>query len=286
MSKADPQVLAALRALTLDGLARDSRPLVLGICGSQGSGKSTVAQALADDLVGRGLACAVLSLDDLYLTRAERERLACDVHPLLVTRGPPGTHDVALGMEVLDTLRAGTCVRLPRFAKAKDDRCDPSAWPEVSGQCDVVIFEGWCVGARPQAPEALAQPLNDLEHCEDADGRWRRFVNEALAGPYQPLFARIDRLVLLQAPGFEVVLDWRQEQEEDLRARSPDAPGLMSREQIARFIAHYERITRHILVEMPGRADLVVRLDARRLPEAILTGRRREAGGRFDGPAR
>jgi D-glycerate 3-kinase len=275
MSKAGTQVLAALRALTLDGLAQGSRPLVLGICGSQGSGKSTVAEALADDLAGRDLACAVLSLDDLYLTRAERERLARDVHPLLMTRGPPGTHDVALGIEVLDALGSGTPVRLPRFAKAKDDRCDPSAWPEVSGQCDVVIFEGWCVGARPQAAEALAQPLNDLERREDADGRWRRFVNEALGGPYQGLFARIDRLVLLQAPGFEVVLDWRQEQEEDLRTRLPDAPGLMSREQIARFIAHYERITRHILSEMPARADLVVRLDASRSPESIVTGKRR-----------
>ncbi|MBM3594326.1 MAG: kinase [Alphaproteobacteria bacterium] len=286
MSKADPQVLAALRGLTFDGLAQDAGPLVLGICGSQGSGKSTLAEAMADDLAGKGLKSAVLSLDDLYLTRAERERLAKQVHPLLITRGPPGTHDVALGIEVLDALRSGTPVRMPRFAKAKDDRCDSSAWPEVAGQCDVLIFEGWCLGARAQEPEALAQPLNELEMREDADGRWRSFINEALAGPYQDLFARIDRLVLLQAPAFEVVLDWRQEQEEDLRARLPDAPGLMSWEQIARFIAHYERITRHILSEMPARADLVVQLDARRSPEAILTGSRREAGGRFDGPAR
>lgn len=270
MNKADPDVLAALRALALDGLAREARPLVLGLCGSQGSGKSTLAGALAEDLAGRGMTCAVLSLDDLYLTRTERERLARAVHPLLQTRGPPGTHDVELGIAVLDALKAGTATRLPRFAKAKDDRCDPSAWPEVAGQCEVVLFEGWCVGARAQEAGALEAPVNALEALEDPDGRWRRFINEALAGPYQALFARIDRLVLLQAPGFDVVMDWRLEQEEELRALSPDAPGLMSREQVARFIEHYERITRHILVEMPGRADLVIRLDAARRPLSIL----------------
>lgn len=269
MSRADPAVVAAMRALVDDGLAQGARPLVLGICGAQGSGKSTLAAALAEDLARSGKACAVLSLDDLYLTRAERQRLGREVHPLLATRGPPGTHDVDLGIAVLDALRAGTAVRLPRFAKAKDDRCDPSAWPEVTGQCDVVLFEGWCVGARPQPTEALAEPFNRLEAAEDGDGTWRRFVNTALGGPYQDLFARVDRLVLLQAPGFDVVMDWRLEQEEELRARSPDAPGLMSREQVARFISHYERITRHILEEMPDRADLVLRLDAGRKPVAM-----------------
>jgi D-glycerate 3-kinase len=274
MSKADPGVLASLRALTLEGLAQGVRPLVLGLCGAQGSGKSTLAAALAEDLAGRGMTCAVLSLDDLYLTRTERERLAREVHPLLQTRGPPGTHDTRLGIEVLDALKAGTAARLPRFAKAKDNRCDPSAWPEVAGQCEVVLFEGWCVGARAQEAGALEPPVNALEALEDPDGRWRRFVNEALAGPYQALFARIDRPVLLQAPGFDVVMDWRLEQEEELRARSPNAPGLMGRDQVARFIQHYERITRHILMEMPGRADLVVRLDAARGPLSILRNRR------------
>jgi D-glycerate 3-kinase len=259
-----------MRNLVLEALAQGARrPLVLGLCGAQGSGKSTLAEALAEDLASTGLDSAVLSLDDLYLTRAERELLARQDHPLLMTRGPPGTHDTRLGMQVLDALSAGTPVRLPRFAKAKDDRCDPSAWPEVAGKCDVVLFEGWCVGALAQSAQALEEPVNDLETSEDSEGRWRRFVNEALAGPYQHLFARIDRLVLLQAPGFDVVMEWRLEQEEELRASSGDSPGVMSREQVARFIQHYERITRHILDEMPGRADLVVRLDKERRPLTI-----------------
>ncbi len=266
MSKADPSVVAALRAL-IDGVAgEDGRPLVLGICGAQGSGKSTLTAALAEDLAGEGKTCAVLSLDDLYLTKAQRQRLVREVHPLLATRGPPGTHDVELGIEVLDALLAGTPVRLPRFDKANDDRSDGSAWPEVAGRCDVVLFEGWCVGARAQPPEPLAVPINNLELNEDAGGQWRTFANAALAGPYQALFARIDRLVLLQSPSFDMVLNWRLEQEDELRVRAGDGPGVMSREQIARFIQHYERITRHILAEMPDRADLVVQLDGRRRP--------------------
>lgn len=270
MNRADPEVVAALGELVCDALADGSpRPLVLGICGAQGSGKSTVAEALASRLEREGLTCAVLSLDDLYLTRAERARLAREVHPLLATRGPPGTHDTDLGLDVFNALIAGTPLRLPRFDKAKDDRLDPSDWPEVAGKCDVVLFEGWCVGARPQQSEALATPVGELEVTEDAGGQWRRFVNDSLAGPYQDLFARIDLLVMLQAPSFDVVMQWRLQQEEDLRAKVGNGSGVMSREQLARFIAHYERITRHVLAEMPGRADLVVRLDPARQPLAI-----------------
>ena len=104
MNKADPQLVAALRTLVDDAMVQGGHPLVLGICGAQGSGKSTLAEALAERLERDGLACAVLSLDDLYLTRAERERLARGVHPLLATRGPPGTHDTSLGIAVLDAL--------------------------------------------------------------------------------------------------------------------------------------------------------------------------------------
>src|SRR6185437_8649015 len=89
----------------LAGLLEESTdgPLVLGLCGAQGSGKSILARSLADRFASRGRRVAVLSLDDLYLTKAERSRLAQEVHPLLGTRGVPGTHDVALGLQILNT---------------------------------------------------------------------------------------------------------------------------------------------------------------------------------------
>jgi D-glycerate 3-kinase len=247
--------------------ARIGRPMVVGLCGSQGSGKSTFAAFLAALLRAAGLSAAVLSLDDLYLTRDERRTLAETHHPLLTTRGPPGTHDVALGLHTLhaltDTSHAPSPVALPRFDKAKDARTDSAEWPRAQAPVDVVLFEGWFVGARPQLEADLAAPVNALERDEDADGAWRRKVNAALAGDYQTLFARLDMLVLLQAPSFERVHAWRALQEEKLAARlAAEHRGgeVMDGPALTRFIMHYERLTRWILSEMPERADIVVRL--------------------------
>lgn len=235
------------------------RPLILGICGSQGSGKSTLARGLTERL---GVRAATLSLDDLYLGKAARAELARDIHPLLATRGVPLTHDVALGCAILDAVKAGQPVHLPRFDKASDEPLPVSGWSAVDGPLDLLIFEGWCVGAAAQPDADLTDPVNDLERTEDLHGIWRRAVNEALAGPYQALFAHIDRLVLLAAPGFEVVQDWRTQQEVELRAtlaaQGRDPALAMTDAQIARFIQHYERITRAILQEMPRRADLTL----------------------------
>lgn len=261
--------------------ARPAGLAVLGICGSQGSGKSTLASALLAVCAERGIAAAVLSLDDLYLTRAARQGLAADVHPLLATRGVPGTHDVALGLDVVAALERGEAALLPRFSKAADDRLPRSRWDAAPPNCRLLIFEGWCVGARAESEEALRCPVNDLERHEDGQGVWRSFVNQALSGPYSQLFARLDALVLLAAPSFEVVLGWRQQQEDELRASSgADAPGLMDAAQVARFISHYERLTRHILREMPARADLVIRLAEDRSPIAVQRNSLRAPDGR------
>ncbi len=274
MSPEPGTTLAAVEAAVRDAMGRSvRRPFVLGICGAQGSGKSTLSEALADRLRARGVATAVLSIDDLYRTRAERAALARDVHPLFAVRGVPGTHDVALGLDILAALDAGRAAALPRFDKARDDRAPADAWETAPGDTALLILEGWCVGARPEAEAALAEPVNDLEREEDADGRWRRAVNAALAGDYQALFARLDLLVLLAAPGFEAVRDWRVEQEHGLaRTAGAGAQGVMSDAEVERFIRFYERLTRHILAEMPDRADLVIRLGRDRMPLSISCG--------------
>jgi D-glycerate 3-kinase len=195
------------------------------------------------------------------------------VHPLFVTRGVPGTHDVELGIDTLRRLGGAQPVPLPSFDKQTDDRRPFSAWPVVQGPVRIAILEGWCVGALPQADEELAAPCNALERDEDADGRWRRHVNAVLADEYQALFAPLDLLMLIQAPSFDVVYEWRCEQERKLRERVSAAGGDLSRVMgdaaIARFISHYERLTRWILAEMPGRADVVLQLDAARVPLAL-----------------
>jgi len=188
--------------------------------------------------------------------------LAARVHPLLATRGPPGTHDIALGEAVIAALSRPGAVAIPSFDKASDDRRPRADWPVFEGPADIVIFEGWCVGAVPQAAEALNEPVNALERDEDQDRVWRRYANDALAA-YQPLFARLDRLILLKAPYFPVVERWRGEQEAKARA-ARTGPRVMTPAEVARFIQHYERLTRAILAEMPARADALVELGENR----------------------
>lgn len=263
-------VEAALRAAMA---LTTRRPFVMGLCGAQGSGKSTLAVGLAVRLERSGVKTAILSIDDLYKTKAAREALARDVHPLLATRGVPGTHDIPIGLATLAALDRREVAVLPRFDKSRDDREPEDRWETAAGDIGVVILEGWCVGAVPEAPAALADPVNALERDEDPDGKWRRYVNDALVGDYQALFGRIDFLVLLAAPGFEVVRAWRTEQEHALRARAGAASGVMSDAGVGRFIQHYERLTRHILREMPARADLVVALSEARVPRGIVARR-------------
>lgn len=265
---ADPALVAALAA-RIAGWRAAGRLFVLGLCGAQGSGKTTMVGALAARLEEDGLRVAALSLDDLYLTRAERLDLAARVHPLFATRGVPGTHDTALGLATIAALERGEAAPLPRFAKGEDDRLPPPLWPRAPERCDVLLLEGWCLGAAPQDPAALTDPVNPLEAAEDPQGIWRSHVNAALAGPgYGALWARIDRLVLLAAPDWHVVARWREEQEAALRAAGGGAR-VMNPAEVQRFIQHYERLTRHVLTEMPSRADLVVQLDPTRAVKAL-----------------
>jgi D-glycerate 3-kinase len=249
----------------LTAAARRRPGLVVGLCAPQASGKTTASRALERTLAGDGLRCATLSLDDIYLPHRQRETLAREVHPLLVTRGPPGTHDVERGAAILDALRRPGAVSMPRFDKAADDR---AADEPVDGPADLILFEGWCIGARPQPEAALVEPVNALEGDADPDGRWRRWVNDQLAGPYQALFARLDLLVLLQPPGFETVVGWRTAEEGRLRARTLAETGgygrTMDDAAVARFMQHYERLTRWILSETPDRADVLIALDPER----------------------
>ena len=242
------------------------RPIVAGLCGSQGSGKSTMALFLKTLLEARGLKAAILSLDDLYFTLPERERLARDVHPLLKTRGVPGTHDVGLGVALLDVLSDGPAeVSMPRFDKAEDTRAPADTWPRLASPVDVILFEGWCVGAIAQDEAALAAPINALELNEDPDGAWRGYVNDRLKGDYAALFGRIDILAMLQAPSFDVVFGWRALQEKKLadKVRREGLVGakVMDDQQIQRFLMFYQRLTEWILEEMPGRADILMPLD-------------------------
>ena len=240
-------------------------PFLIGINGAQGTGKSTLAKLLSALLTSSGYRTVNLSIDDFYYSKAKRQELADEIHPLLRSRGVPGTHDVDLALNLIEQLYAAGSnqqITLPRFDKSLDDCRPVAACEQIQGPIDIIILEGWFVGAKAQAGDELTQAINELEINEDSDGRWRAYVNQQLAGSYQSLFEKIHILLMLQAPGFEQILEWRSLQEEKLRTLAvTDASGLMDRKAIKHFIQHFERLTRHCLRTLPDSADRVFRLN-------------------------
>jgi D-glycerate 3-kinase len=257
----------------LDDAARElivtlKRPVRIGISGAQGSGKSTFAAkwAKANPKV------AHFSLDDVYLTTKQRADLAAKHSPLLKTRGPAGTHDLDLAKRTFRQLaaaRARDQTPLPRFDKVADQPVKPQQWPLYTGTPNVMLIEGWCIGAMPEPDDLLQIPLNDLEEIDDADGRWRAFVNERLASEYAAFFDTLDLIVHFKAPRFDVVPGWRRGQEAALRKLPVDKlpPEVLA--NLDRFIMHFERITRHML-SGGCRADWTVVLDDDRVVRDIV----------------
>lgn len=248
-----------------DSLQQSQTPLVVGINGAQGTGKSTLGDLLvcaAHELWQMQAVC--LSIDDLYLGKAERQQLARDVHPLLATRGVPGTHDLELATDLFNQLLnnvPGT-LAIPRFDKTRDDRQPEADWPVIDTPLQLVVLEGWCVGCVCQPDGRLQPALNDLERQEDSDGRWREFVNHSLQRYQDELWPLMDCLVMLKAPGFDQVFHWRTRQEQKLVERTGIATELSSPAAMQRFISHYQRLTEWMLEEMPDRADWLFELDA------------------------
>ena len=240
----DARLLNAVGSLVAAHGRGDHIP-VIGIAGAQGSGKTTLARVASERL---GAAC--LSLDDVYLTKAEREAKGRALHPLFAVRGPPGTHDLALLETTIAALRAAgpdSRTPLPAFDKLSDDRRPEAQWPVFAGRPSAVLVDGWCLGATAQAEPELAVPINALEAERDGQGVWRRAVNAELAGPYAETFARFDAVLFLKAPSFDAVLDWRCEQEAGLMGVPPAALPAERRAELAVFIRAFERITRHML---------------------------------------
>jgi D-glycerate 3-kinase len=246
-------------------LSELSSPAFVGVSGAQGSGKSTLCANLEQTLGTRGISVVTLSIDDLYLTRAQRLDLGKAVHPLCAIRGLPGTHDVALGHTLFDELAlAGpsTRTRIPRFDKSIDDRAQPEYFDEWLGRPDLVLFEGWCVGATAGAP--WQGPINAREARDDPQGIWMTWSEQSLTEGYLSLWARLNLLILLEIPSFAAVVEGRCRQERALRQRLEmagtvdTAVGLMSQSQVEDYVALFERKTRQMLAELPGKADLVI----------------------------
>lgn len=242
------------------------RPPLIAIVGAQGSGKTTLAREAAERF-----GAAQISIDDVYLTRAKREAMAEDVHPLFLTRGPPGTHDLRLLtrlVKALSTARPDDKTLIPDFDKRGDDRRPVRDWRLFIGRPTAILIDAWCLGALAQDDTALAEPINALERDRDSDARWRSAVNAFVAGPYADLADLFDATLFLRAPSFDVVLDWRCQQEADLLGVAPGALPAVERARLAGFIQYFERISRHMLAGGVS-ADVTVELNQSRAPVAI-----------------
>ena len=264
MGRANPDLIDRVGRLIADG--QEDRPPLIAIVGAQGSGKTTLARAAAERF-----GAAQISIDDVYLTRAEREAMAREVHPLFVTRGPPGTHDLGLLQQLIDTLSAAGPddeTLIPDFDKRGDDRRPVADWRVFRGRPSAILIDAWCLGALPEEAAALAVPVNGLETDQDPDGRWRRAVNGFVGGPYADFVARFDAVLFLRAPSFDVVLDWRCQQEADLLGIAPADLPAAERVRLAGFIQYFERITRRML-DGGVKADVIVKLDRNHLPGSM-----------------
>jgi D-glycerate 3-kinase len=225
--------------------AARSEPELVSLSGLPGTGKSTLVSVLDTLLARLGVRACGFSLDDVYLTRAERNALAERVHPLLAQRGVPGTHDLELAARTLDALlraEEGGKVPLPRFDKLLDDRAPIATWPVFVGRPHVVFVDGWFWGSAPPPDASPGKPMNAREAREDPDGRFREYVAKALAQGYPALFAQPRLNVHLRAPDHETSVRWRIEQgRAELASRGHD-PETHDAARTRRFLDLFQRV--------------------------------------------
>ncbi len=236
---------------------------IIGLSGGQGAGKSTITKILKFILqFNYGLELCVLSIDDFYKTRKERLKMSKRNHKLFMTRGVPGTHDINLISKTFANLKKKRfkTVTIPKFDKAIDDRLKKSKWTKIKKQPNIIIFEGWCVGARSQKKNLLKKPINKIESKDDADLKWRKKVNHNLNTSYKKLFNKIDKLIYLKAPSFNYIFQWRLHQEQKLKLTSKNKK-IMSSFKVKEFIMYYERITRQMMKDFSKISDITVFLD-------------------------
>jgi len=244
---------------------KKDRPFLIGLTGGQGSGKTTLSEFVQLVLqVGFGRETIGFSIDDIYKTREEREEMAKLIHPLCKVRGVPGTHNVKLGLDTLDSLckaEASSLTLIPVFSKPLDQHLPEENWIKYKGKPDFIFFDGWCFGARPVSEESWLPPMNALEQDEDPDGVWSKWYNNELAGDYQTLFNKFDLTLMIKVPSMDHVFEsrWIQEQTLEKTIKDPEIKKkIMTKDEVYKFVMHYERLTRYILEEVPNFADIVI----------------------------
>ena len=249
----------------LNSFNKKNTPYLIGLTGGQGSGKTTLSlfiQQVLQDIFKRK--AVGFSIDDIYKTKSERNKIAKKIHPLCSVRGVPGTHDISLGIRTINNLfkaKPSTITYIPSFSKIEDKHYPKKNWQKYKGRPDFIFFDAWCGGAKPIPKNKWRPPLNKLEIEKDPEQIWAKWSNSELAGEYQSLFNRFDKLIFIQVEKMESVYENRWLQEKTMSKGVKDKKllkNIMTKNQIKNFVMHYERLTRHILEEMPDQADIVI----------------------------
>jgi len=250
---------------------KNKKTKVIGLTGGQGSGKSTISNILKIILKENfNLETVIFSIDDFYKTFKERERMSKKISSLFLTRGVPGTHDTKMLLACIQKLKSlnFTKIKLPKFDKAIDDRTSKKNWIKVNKKPNIIIFEGWCIGAEPQKKKDLLIPINRLEKYYDKKIIWRNKVNQELNTNYKKIFKLIDKIIFLKVPSFKYVFKWRLLQEKKLRIISKGKK-TMSDNEIKKFVMFYERLTKHMFKTLASKADTVINIDTQHKLKSI-----------------
>ena len=207
-----------------------------------------------------------ISIDDFYKTKKERINLSKKVHPMLLTRGVPGTHDINMMLKFFKKSKSKKFnrLKLPTFNKAIDDRFNKKKWYDLKKRPDVIIFEGWCVGAKSEKNTTLKKTINSMEKAKDQKKIWRKYVNNQLKSKYKRLYSQLHCLIYLKAKNFSLLQKWRLKQERKLSVKSKknSKTKIMSKEDVLNFMQTYQRITQNMFRYMPKYASIIINLNS------------------------
>jgi len=251
----------------INNKANKKKPYFVGLAGGQGTGKTTISSIIKIILTKYfKLRVFRISIDDFYKTRKERRSLSKRVHPMLLTRGVPGTHDVKMMSNFFKKTKSKKFkkIKLPTFNKAIDDRFSKKYWYDLRDKPDVIIFEGWCVGARSEKDMTLKKSLNYLEKANDQKLIWRKYVNQQLKSKYKKLYSQLNCLIYLKAKNFNLLQKWRLKQEHKLWLKSKNSSKnkIMSKDDVIKFMQTYQRITQNMFKNMPKYASIILNLNS------------------------
>jgi len=248
--------------------ANSKKPYFVGLAGGQGTGKTTISSIIKIILEKYfRLNVFKVSIDDFYKTRKQRFSLSEKIHPLLMTRGVPGTHDIDIMLDFFKKSKVKNfkSLKVPKFDKSIDDRCHSNSWYSIKKKPDIIIFEGWCVGAKSENNQTLKRTINSLEKAKDAKLIWRKYVNQQLKSKYKKLYSQLDCLIYLKAKNFSLLQKWRLKQERKLWLKNKNKKSskhkIMSKGDVINFMQTYQRITQNMFKFAPKYASIVLNLN-------------------------